>query len=180
MATPWVSALLTKLGHIKPDGANTMTMQRNAEVIVYVLRQIVTAFDEGIESALTSGAIAVPKVTAPLMVDVGDEATAITTGVSKKTFRLPTNFTLTGVRASVTTAPTGAAIVIDINVDGATILSTKISIDISQTTSTTAATAPVISDSIHTEDQEVTVDFDAVGSGVAGAGVKVILLGYET
>lgn len=106
-----------------------------------------------------------------------DETTAITTGTGKATFRMPFAMTLTGVRASVTTAPTGSTIIIDINEGGTTVLSTKLSIDISEKTSTTAATAAVISDSALADDAEITIDFDQVGSTIAGAGVKVTLLG---
>ena len=109
-----------------------------------------------------------------------DEATALTTGTAKVTFRMPYAFTLTGVRASVATAPTGSVITVDINEAGVTILSTKITIDAGEKTSTTAAVAPVISDSSLADDAEITVDIDAIGSSVAGAGLKVALLGYTT
>jgi hypothetical protein len=107
----------------------------------------------------------------------GDETTAITTGTAKVTFRMPFAFTLTAVRASVTTAPTGANLVIDINEGGTTILSTKLSIDATEKTSTTAATPAVISDTALADDAEITIDFDQVGSTIAGAGVKVYLIG---
>jgi hypothetical protein len=109
-----------------------------------------------------------------------DETTAITTGTAKATFRMPYAFTLTAVRASVTTAPTGSTIIIDINEGGSTILSTKLSIDASEKTSTTAASAAVISDSSLADDAEITIDFDQVGSTIAGAGVKVYLIGNKT
>jgi hypothetical protein len=53
---------------------------------------------------------------------------------------MPYAFTVTDVRASVNTAPTGSTILIDINEGGTTILSTKLMIDASEKTSTTAAT----------------------------------------
>lgn len=109
-----------------------------------------------------------------------DETTAITTGNAKVTFRMPFAMTLTAVRASVTTAPTGSTIIIDINETGSTILSTKLSIDASEKTSTTAASAAVISDTSLADDAEITIDFDQVGSSVAGAGVKVYLIGTRT
>lgn len=110
-------------------------------------------------------------------VAVSDEVTALTTGVAKVTFRMPYAFTLTGVRASLTTAPTGSTLVVDINEGGASILSTKLSIDASEKTSTTAATPPVISDSALADDAEITIDIDQVGSSVAGTGLKVYLIG---
>lgn len=106
-----------------------------------------------------------------------DETTALTTGTAKVTFRAPCAITLTEVRASVTTAPVGSAIIVDVNEGGASILSTKISIDASEKTSTTADAAPVISGSGIADDAEITVDIDQVGSTTAGAGLKVWLIG---
>jgi hypothetical protein len=116
----------------------------------------------------------------PIGIACSDETTAITTGTAKATFRMPFAFTLTEVRASVTTAPTGSTIIIDINEGGSTILSTKLSIDASEKTSTTAASAAVISDASLADDAEITIDFDQVGSTIAGAGVKVWLVGYRS
>lgn len=114
-------------------------------------------------------------------VAASDETTAVTTGTAKVTFRMPYAMTLTGVRASVTTAPTGGTLLtIDINEAGATILSTKLTFDASEFTTQTAVTAAVISDSALADDAQMTVDFDAVGSTVAGAGVKVCLIGTRT
>ncbi len=130
----------------------------------------------GIDTAL--GAIANP--TESLIIAASDETSDLTTGTAKTTFRMPYAFTLTAVRASVTTAPTGSVLTVDINEGGATILSTKITIDATEKTSTTAATAPVISDSALADDAEMTIDIDTIGSTVAGAGLKVSLIGSQT
>ena len=76
-----------------------------------------------------------------------DETTDLTTGTAKATFRMPFAFELSEVRSNVTTAPTGSVLTVDINEGGTTILSTKLTIDAGEKTSTTAATAAVISDS---------------------------------
>jgi hypothetical protein len=110
---------------------------------------------------------------------VSDETTALTTGTAKITFRMPYAFTLSAVRASVTTAPTGSTLVVDINEGGSTILSTKLSIDASEKTSTTAASAAVISDTALADDAEMTIDIDQIGSTIAGAGLKVVLIGVR-
>ena len=112
-----------------------------------------------------------------ICIAVGDETTALTTGTAKVTFRMPHAMTLTAVRASVTTAPTGSTLVVDINESGSTILSTKLSIDAGEKTSTTAATAAVISDTSLADDAEITIDIDQVGSTIAGAGLKVYIIG---
>ena len=93
---------------------------------------------------------------------------------------MPYAFTLTGVRASVLTAPTDATITVDINESGSTILSTKLTIDSGEKTSTTAAAAAVISDTSLADDAEITFDIDQVGSTIAGAGLIVSLIGYRT
>lgn len=111
----------------------------------------------------------------------GDETTDLTAGTAKVTFRMPYAFTLTAVRASVTTAPTGGTLLtVDINESGATILSTKLTFDDSEKTTTTAATAAVISDTALADDAEITIDVDTVGSTIAGAGLKVYLIGTRT
>lgn len=120
------------------------------------------------------------EATAPTTVAIGvacsDETTAITTGTAKVTFRMPYAMNpVTAVRASLTTAGTGTATTIDINEAGTTILSTKLSIDATEKTSATAATAVVISDTALADDAEITIDFDAVGTGAKG--VKVWIIG---
>ena len=104
-----------------------------------------------------------------------DETTALTTGTGKVTFRMPTAGTLTAVKATVTTAPAGSALIVDINEGGTSVLSTKLSVDDGEKTSATAATPAVISDSALANDAEITIDIDQVGSGTAGAGLKVTL-----
>ncbi len=108
-----------------------------------------------------------------------DETTALTTGTAKITFRMPYAFTVTGVRCSLTTAQTsGSIFTVDINEAGTTILSTKLTIDNTEKTSTTAVTAAVISDTALADDAEITVDIDQVGDGTA-KGLKVVLIGHQ-
>jgi hypothetical protein len=90
---------------------------------------------------------------------------------------MPFAMTLTGIRSSVTTAPTGSTLVVDLNEGGTSVLSTKLSIDATEKTSVTAATAAVISDSALADDAEMTIDIDQIGSTIAGAGLKVTLIG---
>jgi len=118
-----------------------------------------------------------------VIIACGDETTAITTGTAKVTFRMPFAMTLlagnAGVRASVTTAPTGSGnLTVDVNEGGTTILSTKLTFDASEKTTTTAAAPPVISDTSLADDAEITIDVDAVSGTVTGAGLKVSLIGY--
>ena len=108
-----------------------------------------------------------------------DETTALTTGTAKVTFRLPTAFTLTSVRASLTTAQTsGSIFTVDINENGTSVLSTKLTIDNNEKTSVTAATPAVISDSVLADDSEITIDIDQIGNGTA-KGLKITLIGFR-
>lgn len=106
-----------------------------------------------------------------------DETTALSTGTAKATFRMPFAMTVTAVRASVTTAPTGSTIIVDINESSSSILSTRLTIDATEKTSTTAAIPAVISDANLADDAEITIDLDQVGSSTKGAGLKVTLIG---
>lgn len=106
-----------------------------------------------------------------------DGVSNLTTGTAKVTFRAPRAFTLDAVLANVSTAPTDANIVVDLNKNGSSILSTKLSIDATEKTSATAATPAVISDATVAQDDEFTIDIDAVGSTIPGVGLKVWLLG---
>lgn len=106
-----------------------------------------------------------------------DETTALTTGTAKVTFRMPFAMTLTDVRASLTTAQaSGSIFTVDINEGGTTILSTKLTIDNTEKTSTTAATPAVISDTALADDAEITIDIDQIGNGTA-TGLKITLIG---
>ena len=106
-----------------------------------------------------------------------DETTALTTGTGKVTFRMPFAMTLTAVRASLTTAQaSGTIFTVDINESGTSILSTKLTIDNTEKTSTTAATPVVISDTALADDAEITIDIDQIGNGTA-TGLKITLIG---
>ena len=115
-----------------------------------------------------------------IVVAASDESTALTTGTGKVTFRMPYAFTVSAVRASLTTAQaSGSIFTVDINDSGTTILSTKLTIDNTEKTSTTATTAAVISDTSLADDAEITIDIDQVGNGTA-KGLKVVLIGTRT
>ena len=109
---------------------------------------------------------------------VSDGSTVITAGVAKVTFRMPYAFTVSAVRASLTTPSSSGTPTFDINESGVSILSTKLTIDANEKTSTTAAAAVVISDTNLADDAEITIDIDVAGTGAVGA--KVYMLGSRT
>lgn len=111
---------------------------------------------------------------------VSDETTGLTTGTSKLTSRAPYAFTPTSVKASVTTAPTGASLTVDIKKNGTSIFTTIISIDAGTTTSIGSATPDVLVNGVtFAADDIITVDIDQIGSLVPGAGLKVQIIGHQ-
>lgn len=130
--------------------------------------------DAGTETGPFGGAPSAAAV--EIGVACSDESTAIDATGTKATFRMPCAMTVTGVRASLTGATTTGTVTVDVNDGGTTILSTKVTIDATEKTSTTAATPAVISDSALADDAEITVDVDDVGDSTA-TGLKVWLIG---
>lgn len=115
-----------------------------------------------------------------LAIACSDETTALTTGVAKAKFINPfaSVFSVTAVVASLSTAQTsGSTLTIDINEAGVSILSTKLTIDNTETNSSTAATPPVISDDSIAAYAEISVDIDTIGDGTA-KGLKIYLIGH--
>ena len=123
-----------------------------------------------------------PAITQSFIIACSDEGTALTTGTAKVSFRMPYAFTLTagagGMTASCNQAPTGAILTVDVNEAGTTILSTKLTIAIGDTTSV-GGTPPVISDVNLAANALMTVDIDQIGSSNAGTGLKVTLIGVK-
>ena len=137
---------------------------------------ITTGYLTSATAASTYATIAQAK-TEYLTIACSDETTELTAGTAKITFRIPYAMTLTEVRANLNTAQTsGSVFTVDINENGSSILSTKLTIDNTEKTSTTASTPAVISDSSLADDAEITIDIDQVGNGTA-KGLKVTLIG---
>jgi hypothetical protein len=113
-----------------------------------------------------------------IAIAVGDESTALTVGAAKVTFHMPFAFNLTGISAGVTVVPTGADIIADVNDGGTSIMTTnKLRIDAGEESTHTAATPPALTDTALAAGAKITVDVDQIGSTIAGAGLKVYLLG---
>lgn len=106
-----------------------------------------------------------------------DPYSNITTGTDKDSLVMPYAMTVTNVYASLTTGPTGSVATFDINEAGTSIISTKITIDASETSSQTAATAAVISDSAIAKGSKLSFDIDGVGSTTPGNGVHLQVCG---
>jgi hypothetical protein len=97
----------------------------------------------------------------------------LTTGTDKApTLLAPCSLTITKVKLVVKTAPTGAAIIVDVNKNGTTIFTTQNNrpqIAIGATTGD-SGTPDVTS---LAEGDKLTIDIDQVGSGTAGADLTV-------
>lgn len=124
----------------------------------------------------------IAKATTPVVIGVAcsDESTDLEVSATPvMTFRVPFAFTLTGLKASVGTAPIGDLIYVDIHENGTTILmqESRLSIDAGEKTSTTAEDGAIITDSAIANDSELTIYIDNIGSSIAGKGLKIWLIG---
>jgi hypothetical protein len=122
-----------------------------------------------------------------IIASCSDELTPITLGGPKTTFRCPYPLDMTNgfVRASLTTAPTGASMIVDVHMNGTTMFSTPISIDAGSRTSVGSTPQSVISIPlvgglpIIPDDAEFLVYVNQVGSTFAGSGLKVAVTGEK-
>lgn len=118
-------------------------------------------------------------VTESFVVPISDQTTALTTG-QKMTWRMPYEFTLTAVRASVNTAQaSGAILTFDLKESGTSVLSTLITIDNTEKTSLTASAQPVISDALIANDAELTFHITQVDGSTAAKGAVMYLIGHQ-
>ena len=135
----------------------------------------------GAFSSTAGGGDSPYKRTTSFVIACSDETSALTTGTAKVTFRMPYSYTLDSVRASLTGAGgASGTTTIDINEAGASILSTKITIDYGDLTSVGASAAPVISDSSLASDAQMTIDIDAVTGDADETGLVVYIIGNKT
>lgn len=132
---------------------------------------------EGLVTILATKA-EIPQTKQSIIVACGDEITPIVAGVTQVTFRMPYDFSLLSVRASLTDAQdTGDIITVDVNAGGISILDTLVTISNGEKTSKTAAIQPTLVNTTLVDDTEITVDVVQVGDGTA-KGLKITLIGY--
>lgn len=117
-----------------------------------------------------------------IIASASDEETPLIIGGIKTTFRspYPLDLTLGYIRASLSTAPTGAPIIIDVYMNGVTMFDTPIQIDIGSRTSVGSAIPAVLAIVTIPDDAEFTVYVTQVGSAQPGAGLKVAVTGIKT
>ncbi len=104
-----------------------------------------------------------------------DLVTNISAGTDAMYMRAPRAFRVSAVRASLLTAGTTGS-QFDINRNGTTMLSTKLTIDANENSSQTAAAPPVIdgAEAVVADDDLLTVDIDTAGTGAQGLIVTLI------
>lgn len=111
-----------------------------------------------------------------------DRSTALTAGSSKGSRLAPFDFYVTEAMASLEGAvqTSGGLLTVDVNDDGVTILSTKITIDNTEYSSISAAAQPVLTTTpvLIARGSKVDADIDSIGDGTA-KGLVVYLRGYE-
>jgi len=90
---------------------------------------------------------------------------------------MPDDFVATEVWASLTTASSSGLVTVDVEKNGASIFTTDlITIDATEKTSQTAATAPNLTTTSFDKDDEITINIDGAGTGAKG--LKVYFVGY--
>jgi hypothetical protein len=112
------------------------------------------------------------------VVACSDEDSDLTTGL-KRTWYLPYSEEMSEVIADVVTAPTDAALIVDVKVAGVSILSTKPQIQSGEFSSLTGTEA-VLSSTTFSKGDKVTIHIDQIGSTVAGTGLKVSFVWVRT
>ena len=113
-----------------------------------------------------------------IVIAFSNETDALTAAANKVKIQLLYNFYVVAIHVFLSTAQTsGSAVTIDVNDDGASILSTKVTVDNTENSSVTAATSAVLSANLIAANSILSVDVDTVGDGTAKGG-KVTLVGF--
>ena len=91
------------------------------------------------------------------------------------TSAVPEDWTYSAAFVTVSTAPTGSSAIWDINVNAATVLSTKITITAGNTDSL-SGTQPVFSTASNTQGQLISIDCDQIGATIAGQNAVLYII----
>ena len=102
--------------------------------------------------------------------------TDIEASTKVSTFPIPVDMTIVSAFINVDTAPTGSSAIWDINLNGPTVLSTKITIEAGETSSLDAASQPVFSTSNADKGDQLSIDCDQIGATVAGQNPVLVLI----
>lgn len=116
-----------------------------------------------------------------IIASASDEFTPISVGGPKTTFRSPYAMDLSSgyIRISLTAAPTGAVFIVDVTMNGSTMFTTLVQIDIGMKTSVGSAVPAVLAITDIPDDAEYLVYVTQVGSILTGTGLKVAVTGMK-
>jgi len=132
----------------------------------------------------TPGAAAEPAFDT-IICSCSDQETPLTVSLTnaKNTFRAPYPFDMTNgyVRINVALPPLSSPLIVDLKMNGTSVFTTKVQIDASQKTSVTSVVPAVYNfpGNLVPDDAEFTVFVTAIGSGYAGAGLKIAVTGQK-
>lgn len=112
----------------------------------------------------------------PLGVALMQLDTDIEVATSIANFPIPENMTFVSAFINVSVAPVGSNAIWDLNLNGSTILSTKITVEAGETSSLTAANQPVFSTSTASKGDQLTVDCDQIGAITPGQNPVLVIL----
>lgn len=129
--------------------------------------QIFTLSSAGVERPLEAGLLFAFSYTGTV---------AVTTGAFRIYNDTGSTLTIKAVRATVTTAPTGASIIVDINVDGTTIFSTQGNRPTIAISGFTSGKVTNMNTTSIADGSYFTVDLDQIGSTILGANLTVQIL----
>jgi len=105
---------------------------------------------------------------------------ALTVGAGTGSFPFPYAATIISVTARVTTAPTGASLILDVNKNGTTIFSTQGNRPTITASTNATSSSPTPNTTGMVSGDYLTVDVDQIGSTIAGSDVTVQVLYKRT
>lgn len=132
-------------------------------------------------TSLISSAIAVSAAAESIYFTVAGRNFAVTPNPNKFVYRLPYNFTVTSIKASCANNQLVVPTVIDVNINGTSMMTTnKLVIDVGTRTTVGAAVAPVLTTTVLLEDDELIVDLDSSDGTEGIEQMTVQLIGFQT
>lgn len=163
-----------------PEHATSPATPASGKVVIYAKADGLLYIKDDVGTETPAGPGSAPVQCIPIA--ASDETTPLVVSVAM-TFRMPYAFTLSKIKASLTTAQAtdgaGGIFTIDVKEGGSSVFSTLLTIDNTHKTSATATTPAVISDPALADDAEMTIEITQIGDGTA-AGLKVYLIGTAT
>lgn len=161
------------------SGSPSITHHATTNILPGGVDQQMEAGDRAILVSHGSGnneILMLEKAGSAILVQIYDTVSTVDIRTKLAFFSVPWTKKLVEVQAIVDTAGTTGPVTVDINKNGTTVLSTKITIDSAETSSETAATPPVISVPSVDKDDIYTIDVDTTRTGTDALGLAVRMI----